>query len=51
MTERLKFKCNVCSAKCRLSIRLEEENQYPLSCLQDNAFEAEWEELRKKEGD
>lgn len=45
MSERIKFKCNVCSAKCRLSIRLEEENQCCLSCLHGNTFEAVWKEI------
>lgn len=41
MTERVKFKCNVCSAKCRVSMMIEMEGQCPVPCLND-AFDPFW---------
>jgi hypothetical protein len=41
LSNREKFKCNVCSAKCRISMVLEMEDQCPVQCLHD-AFEPIW---------
>lgn len=41
MSERTKFKCDVCSAKCRVNMRLELEEQQPIPCMSD-AFTPKW---------
>lgn len=46
MSERLKFKCDVYAAKCRISIRVAEEDEYPFRCLQD-CYEPIWIEVSK----